>query len=514
LRCIFNSIKKFLQIIVLFFIQLLSSCSQLPLDKNDIRNEAVKLLIKNLKPQIESVFNEAAPITQVERSSYPLIKNLPGTSFDPRNNINGELIYDSNGNLLLSPGDYVIPVMTYCMKQAGSSPSGHIYSLSKLEGSRAIVIRELNLQAPAKFDEQDIQIVSWSLQAGLTYEEMTKESQKIIDEVIPQFKIQLKESFLSVLEKNWNKVSNNSHGLIPSFSESSENLLTELGEVGQKIIEIRRFKALLHEVGNDYSRLSELINTTSTITKKVAPGTAWSQISNNIYARFVTDGHFQEIGFIQIRILKENQMRIINSTSMNKFLFDLVSLIANPNSNYIQPLTFSPVYGYNGVMVLPVLAENPLAAAMVLAAILAARNIDWDSSFKLFDILRDSKYPQVKKEIEIGIRALQKAHDELEKPLKEAGIINDKTKNTSTDEKGDTREYSKTGGEKEQQKDFDKLLGEIQVALDGTGFKYLPNGNKVVKRPATDKQAPTLEVQPSQNDSKTHERLRIKVRYL
>lgn len=132
MRCIFNSIKKFLQIIFLLIIQLLSSCSQLSLDNNDIKNEAVKLLIKSLKPQIESAFNEAAPITQVERSSYPKVLKLPGNSFDPKNNINRELVYDSTGNLLLSPGDYVIPVMTYCMKQAGSSPSGHVYSLSKL----------------------------------------------------------------------------------------------------------------------------------------------------------------------------------------------------------------------------------------------------------------------------------------------------------------------------------------------------------------------------------------------
>ncbi|MBP9682870.1 MAG: hypothetical protein KBD76_15835, partial [Bacteriovorax sp.] len=267
------------------------------------------------------------------------------------------------------------------MKQTGSSPSGHIYSLSKLEGTRAMMIRELNLQAPAKFNEQDIQIVSWSLQAGLTYDEMTKESQEIIDEVIPQFKIQLRESFLSTLEKKWNKVSDDSHGLIPSFSESSENLLTELGEVGQKIIEIRRFKAQLHDVGNDYSRLSELINTASLLTKKETPEAAWSQIASNIYARFVIAGHYQEIGFIQIRILKENQMRIINSTSMNRFLFDLVSLIANPNSNSVQPLTLSPIYGYEGVIILPALVENPLAATMVLAAILAARTIDWDSFF-------------------------------------------------------------------------------------------------------------------------------------
>lgn len=514
LRCLFNFTKKVLSILFLFSIQFLSSCSQLPLDNNDIRNETIKLLIKTLKSQVETVFNDAAPINPVERSSYPKILKLPGGSFDPRKNINRELVYDFNGNLLLSPGDYVIPVMTYCMKQARSSPSGHIYSLSKLEGTRAEMIRELNLLAPTKFNKQDIQIVSWSLQAGLAYDEMTKESQKIIDEVIPQFKLQLKESFLSVLEKKWNKLSNNSHGLIPSFEESSENLFTELGEVGKKIIVIRRFKNQLHKVGNDYSRLSELINTASLLTKIEAPETAWSQISSNIYSRFITAGHYQEIGFIQIRILKENQKRVINSVSRNDVVFDLVSLIANPNSNSVQPLTFSPIYGYAVVMILPDLVKNPLAATMVLAAVLAAKTIEWDSFFKLYDLLKDSNYSSVKQEIEIGMRALQEAHDELEKPLKEAGIISGKTKETSNRNNGEVKNYTKSGGGEQLQRDFDKLPGKNKVASDGSEYKELPDGKKIVKRPAEDETPPTLEVQYPKGESRGANNIRIKVRYL
>lgn len=512
MRYIFNFIKKFLLFISLF----LSSCSQLPIDNNAIKDEAVKLVIKSLKPQIETIFNEAAPIAPAGRLDYPLTQKLPGPTFDPYKVFSGELKYDSNGNLLLLQGDYVIPVMTYCMKHSGTSPIGHIYSLSKLEGTRAVMIRELNLRAPPKFNGQDIQIVSWSLQAGLAYDEMTKISKNIIDEVIPQFKSELKESFLSILEKKWDRASNASHGLFPTFANSSDDLLNELGIVGQKINEIRKFKNRLHDVGNDYSRLSELINITSNLNKKEISETSWSQISNNIYARFVTDGHFQDIGFVQIRILAGGlntaQKREINSTSINDVVFDLLSLLANPNSDVIQPLTFSPLYGFAGVMVLPALADSPLAATMILAAVLAAKTIDWDSFFKLYDLLKDSSYPQVQKELDKGIHALQDAHDELEKPLREAGIINGKTKDTSTDKKNDTRQYDKSGGEKELEKDFDKLPGETQISSDGTEYKVLPNGSKVVKRPLEDGK-PTLEVQPSKNNPKIYKGLRIKVRY-
>lgn len=93
--------------------------------------------------------------------------------------------------MLLAPGDYVMPVMTYCMKQSGESQNRHIYSLSKLREKRAHIIRELNLKAAPTFSFEDIQIVSWSLQAGLAYNEMTQKSQDIIDEIIPEFKSQL-----------------------------------------------------------------------------------------------------------------------------------------------------------------------------------------------------------------------------------------------------------------------------------------------------------------------------------
>jgi hypothetical protein len=143
---------------------------------------------------MEKVFQQDAPIKSPELNPYTIIQKLHGPFFDLNKINQNEMTYDESGNLLLSPGDYVIPVMTYCMVQSGKSPNGHIYSLSKTTGKRAHIIRELNLKAAPTFSFEDIQIVSWSLQAGLSYNEMTKESQRIIDEIIPEFKPQLKES--------------------------------------------------------------------------------------------------------------------------------------------------------------------------------------------------------------------------------------------------------------------------------------------------------------------------------
>jgi len=440
---------------------------------------------------MEVIFQKHAPILSPELNPYPTIHKLPGPSFDLSRINQNEITYDKSGNLLLSPGDYIIPVMTYCMKQSGESPNGHIYTLSKISGKRSHIIRELNLKAAPIFSFKDIQIVSWSLQAGLSYNEMTNESQRIIDEVIPDFKPQLKESSLKNLEQNWNNISDKSRGLLPLFDDGINETLNELGDTGKKIRELKEFKSRMDEVGHDYLRLSELIRVSPQKKKNKKSNTSWSKISENSYIRFVTDGHFQEIGFVQIRILTEEQVRKISSTSTQKTPVDLASLVANPNSNTIQPLSFTPLYGFAGIIVTPTLSQYPLAGAAFLAALLASQTINWDTFFELKDIFEDSKNGQIKNELGKGFEALRKEHDELEKPLKEAGIISGKDKNTSIDEKNKIREYRKPGGIEQLNKDFDKIASTSSKAKDGTETKTLPDGTTIVNRP--DKK--TIEVQ-------------------
>lgn len=94
----------------------------------------------------------------------------------------------------------------------------------------------------------------------------------------------------------------------------------------------------------------------------------------------------------------------------------------------IQPLSFSPVYGFGGVLVIPALADTPVLASAVLGAVLAAEVIDWSAFQKLSQMLHDMKDREVQKKIAEGIQALNKIHDKLEKPLREKGIIDKKTK--------------------------------------------------------------------------------------
>jgi hypothetical protein len=262
----------------------------------------------------------------------------------------------------------------------------------------------------------DVQILHWSLMSGLSYEEMTEASQKIIDRIVPEHRNNLKESFLSSMEKKFDRLSELSNGTTPTLSDISY------------LEGMRTFRDKIREVGNNYEDLKSLVDITP--RNKKESHSHWSKISENIFARFVTEGSFGDIGFLQVRVIPESG-RAINSESQRKYSLDVTTLIANPNNSNIQPLSFTPLYGIAGVIGTSRIASNPRAAALLLALTLAVYPMNWDEFFKLKEMLEDVQDKDVQKEIEKGNKTLRKEHHELEKPLKEVGIISWKDKKTS-----------------------------------------------------------------------------------
>ena len=435
--------------------------------------------------------------SRFDTSPYPTTKSIQGPSYNEKDSNQTSFSINNSGTFLLSPGDYSIPVMTYCMKSSSSSPEGHSYTLDQMKGKLGPIIKKLNLKAHAHFSTSDIQILHWSLLAGLSYEEMTEASQKIIDQIIPEHRNDFKESFLSSMKKKHDRLSELSNGTTPTFSDIPY------------LEGMRTFRETLREVGNNYEELKSLIDITPRNKKGSQP--PWSKISENIYARFVTEGSFGDIGFLQVRVLPEAG-RIINSESQKKYPLDVASLVANPNDPSVQPLSFTPLYGMAGVLATSRIAANPRAAVLLIALTLSVYPMNWDDFFKLEELLKDVRDKNVQKEIEKGNETLRKEHDELEKPLKEAGIISGKDKKHSK-EKEETREYRKPGGTEQLNKDFDKMPGELSNAGDGTEIKSLPDGTTIVKSPGSNN-GPTLEIQPPKNNAKYPDsRIRVKVRY-
>lgn len=216
---------------------------------------------------------------------------------------------------------------------------------------------------------------------------------------------------------------------------------------------------------------------------------------------------------MQIRVISETG-RAINSESHKKYPLDIASLIANPNDSTIQPLSFSPLYGASGVLGISQIVIDSRIAALLVALTLAVQPMNWNDFFKLDELLKDVHDKNVQREIEKGRQILREEHNELEKPLTEAGIVSGKTKNTSVKENDRVREYKKSRGQEQLEKDFEKIEGDTSK-VDGLDLKTLSNGTKIIKHPMGSESGPTLEVQPPKNDPKYPDnKIRVKVRYL
>jgi len=504
----FNLISHLFLFTVL--ITIFAGCSSLP-ENSYARSIAEKAAAEAATPVLEKIYLTQAPIQPVSLSTFEIVPQLPGGSFKPIFRPNS-FSYDSNGILQLAAGDYIIPVMTYCMNASGASPRSITYHLSSLQGTRAELIKELNQKALPQFSPSDVQILSWSLQAGLTYDELIPQSRQIFDVVLPNRKNEIKESIFKIFQNEWDQISIKTDGLFPSFETSSDEFLLTLGSFGREILTARNFQKSIQQYGNDYSRLAALIDVGGS-TAQTSSSTGWSKINDQVYARFLTEGHFQDIGQIQVRVINP-QKRSPSALTNILVPIDLSSWVADPGYVQIQPLSFSMLLSEEGILLIPEIADAPLIAAALLSAILAAQVIDWDSFNQLKDFLNDVQDSHIQNLIRTGNIALNKVYDDLEKPARDAGVIDKNTKKSPDNKDSDTREYIKSGGVEQLGKDFDKMSGEAQSAKDGIPIKELSDGKKIVKRLESDgEQFPTLEIQPAKGSDRLDNRLRIKVRY-
>ncbi len=362
------TVKAVLWTFVAFSVFLLFGCASTQIGMEDVAKKAAFLAAR---PVFEKIFFAEAPIAPSARELYSTVKKLPGKPFDPSQYF-GNLLNLSNGVLRLSPGDYVVPVMTYCMQSSGSSPAAHQYGLGKLSGKRASAIHDLNARGLSQFTPEDIQVLSWSIQNGILYEEMSAKSKEIINKIIPEHKEDLKLSFYQSLIDKWNVVAKNTG--LPHFEELTDEALSSLGSFGESVKAIQGFRKKISEHGYEYENLSSLISLPGPSSEREI--TSWSQISENVYARFLTSGHYLNIGELQIRVV--GRSRVPQVIKDNLSIVDVSALIADPGMAQIQPLSFSALSGVLAIGVLPVEA-SPLLAAAVIAAILTEKAIDWNA---------------------------------------------------------------------------------------------------------------------------------------
>lgn len=482
-----------------------------------MKSLAIQGAIRAAGPVLEKLFLSEVPVIPPSYRQFETTSTLLGASpfrVDALSLNNIE--YLENGEMALAAGDYRFPVMTFCMNGSANSPSAYPYVLSKFEGTRAEAIQEINARlhgSPVSLENH--QRLSWSLQSGMSYLEYDPREQRNAELLIPHRRAELEGSFFDRFERKWNTVARNSGGLIPYFHQVSDEFFLEFGEWGRIFLELRTFRDSLRTQVNESSGGIARIDRGPQVPPPEHQGeTPWSKISDRVYARFITQGGFMELGQIEIRVLP-NSRGLSSEVSTSRVRVSPGSWLANPRNAKIQPLSFAPLITAHGAALIPRIAmAHPGLRLGALLAILSSQAVDWDAYIELRDLLRKQiQSDELHKVLDQGDRVLAEAHDELEKPLRDAGVIDQRLSKKERRSSGKTRQYTKPGGKSALEKDFDRILGQLEKSTDGTEVKVLPNGSKLIKRSNSKRGQPVLEVQPSGDTSGKLKNTRIKVRY-
>ena len=252
---------------------------------------------------LKGVIKDDLPIAASLKDAYPTVSEseLPGGSF-AASTANLQTFYQAlkGGGLTiaLSPGDYSVPVHVFCMKHNAHAPgSSETFLLAPLKGKQVKPIGTLNSRfVSANIDRNTIQGLSWAIQAGTKYEELSAEQKKIVDRLIPEFKGQLSQSFLEKVESTLRQ--------IPG-APTLDSVIGKLGPVGELLRTYQQARTTIQQNGGNYSALERLL---------LLPGSApndgdskyprgiWSKISDRIYARLLPTG-LSSPGSLDIRVL-------------------------------------------------------------------------------------------------------------------------------------------------------------------------------------------------------------------
>lgn len=308
-----------------------------------IFNVGTDLLKRQVYNSLAKTIGEKMPIASSAKEVFPTVDSLPGTPFQPTGNIQqiAQQIRSSNGSVMLQPGDYNIPIDVYCMKHNASSPNGHRYLLARLKGKMADVITALNSRsAGSDIPHSQLQVLSWNLQAGMKYQEMTPENRIIIDKLLPEYKQRLSRSYWEEILATWNQISSTVPG-IPRFEDS----LDKLGEVGKTIKTLRQVRSELTTYGNNYNSLfSAFITSNNSNESGGYENTPWSKISNRVYGRLVTQGNAGTPAELQLRVLPSSNVKTqvkAGCAEKSPVKTDITNLVADPKNSGIQPLSMS-----------------------------------------------------------------------------------------------------------------------------------------------------------------------------
>ncbi len=250
---------------------------------------------------ISTLLNNQLPLTLNASDVYPTVTTLPGGPFNP---IPLKLTADEL-NQPLPPGDYTINTLDFCSEYSVHEPgAGVAYVLGPYEGKAAGAIGALIWRGTVQYhiNPNSLQAVSWTIQSGLTYAQMPKSYQAIVDQVIPDYKSEFTSDFIANLEITYNNAAKTAK--LPPL----ETILVKLGKPGELALAAERQRAILtRQNTNDQIREQTLFQgqQSGLYTPVKAETGPWTErVKGQVYMKLlIAGGNMATNNVMQIRIM-------------------------------------------------------------------------------------------------------------------------------------------------------------------------------------------------------------------
>ena len=276
-----------------------------------------------IKDQLRSFLSGEIPITGTEHKLYPSVLELPGDRFAP----NTLYLSALKPSQVIPSGDYEIPVHFYCTKVYTLNGAGNRFRLAKLEGRLSNALSNLYQRASLNnVPIQDVQVLSWSIQSGVSYDNLSRESKNLVDRLIPDYRQELNGSFTDQTIQFWNTLA--AITPLPSLDET----LNQLGDVGSFARTLFRAREEIIRSNFNYQNLANNFVLRQDFN---LPGgvesTPWSQINDRVYLRFIAPSGALKDGVAQVRIVgnSQNTTPITSGTLLN----DISQSVGIPEQN-------------------------------------------------------------------------------------------------------------------------------------------------------------------------------------
>jgi hypothetical protein len=146
-----------------------------------------------------------------------------------------------------------------------------------------------------------VQVLSWSLQTGIAYDDLGAEQRALVDRLIPDYRAQMQLGLTEKIMRDWKAWSS----WFPLMSP--EVILAQMGEVGTYLSMLMRARQDILYRNYSYDMLWAVF-----APRRDAPApvdqdkTPWSRIHQRIYMRFIAPYGAKHDGVIQLRIVDDH----------------------------------------------------------------------------------------------------------------------------------------------------------------------------------------------------------------